>query len=74
MNIDYSAINDPKGLMQLKFKCPECGSCRFGTSQVKEWDKAKGHCHGYKPDGSACRYSWNRSTEDDNVFISRSKI
>lgn len=61
-------ISDPKGLMNLRFKCPKCGSSRFGTSYAGDWDRAVGHCHGF-----GCDYEWKRQ-DDEGHFIRKTRI
>lgn len=62
-------IDDPKGLMKLKFKCPVCGGEYFGTSCAGT-PNAIGHCHSILADGSWCRFNWPRSeSEDAKYFI-----
>lgn len=71
MAIDYGAVSDPKGIMQLRFKCPKCGSSMFGTSHAGDWDNAVGHCRGFLSDGESCGYDWQRATGDKDVFVRR---
>lgn len=54
--------------LRNRFKCPECGSSMFGTSNCLDWDKAEGKCHGLKYNGERCYFSWHRKTEDEKVF------
>ena len=64
-----SDIHDPKGLMRLRFKCPECGGQMFGTSNSTS-ENWIGHCHDFWPDGTRCRYTWKRSMDDElGVFV-----
>jgi hypothetical protein len=51
-----------------EFKCPECGSKMFGTTDCVKWVNPRGHCHGFKSDGSRCGFTWCRKTQDDDVF------
>lgn len=48
-----------------EFKCPECGSNRFGTSNCLAKNPADmiGHCH-----GAGCRFTWSRA--DDKKYFS----
>lgn len=63
-------ISDPKGLMNLRFKCPVCGGYKFGTSMSGS-PESTGHCHNHLPDGSMCVFSWSRPVEDTNVFVKK---
>lgn len=58
-------IDDPKGLMKLEYKCPECGGPYFGTSNGLDWNEAIGHCHSLTPSGLYCNHRWKRSSEED---------
>jgi len=58
------SIDDPKGLMKLKFRCPQCGGSYFGTSNAGNINST-GHCHTYLPDGKRCNYTWIRNEETD---------
>jgi len=68
--IDYAGVEDPKGLMNLRFKCPLCGSSYFSTSNALS-DNARGHCNGYTKGGKGCSYTWDRKTEDSAVFVQK---
>lgn len=52
-----------------EFKCPECGSNRFGTSNATDWGKAVGHCHGFDKDDYPCHFSWKRTAENDAKYF-----
>jgi hypothetical protein len=49
---------------RTEFHCPRCESTYYGTSNVSDWPRAVGHCHGR--DGS-CNFTWQRA-EDWRVF------
>ena len=66
-------IYDPKGLMKLEFRCPQCGGKMFGTSNATS-DDAEGHCNSYDSDGSRCGYRWERSMDEElGVFVKKMK-
>ncbi|AUR82704.1 hypothetical protein NVP1271B_06 [Vibrio phage 1.271.B._10N.286.54.B4] len=53
-----------------EFKCPQCGSNRFGTSDCTS-ENMTGHCHGFTETGHVCKFTWPRSEEEDRkVFPS----
>lgn len=54
-------------MLNSKFKCPECGGYKFGSSDCTS-DNMKGHCHNDLPDGSRCLFTWDRNTEDEKYF------
>jgi hypothetical protein len=64
-------IIDPDGVLDLKFKCPKCGSSKFGTGEID--DKSTGYCHGDINDRMKCRYTWERPKDDDKVFVKKDK-
>ena len=57
-----------------QFKCPECGSGMFGTSDCLS-DKMTGHCHGNASEGvmACCTFTWDRATQDKDVFTKQAK-
>lgn len=50
------------------FKCPLCKGRMFGTSDCLG-DYPKGHCHDFNEDGTSCQFTWDRKTEDKDVFV-----
>lgn len=58
-NLGLTKIETPSNKVFGKFKCPECGSYRFGTSNctspIEEWI---GHCNGW-----GCKFEWPRSDD-----------
>lgn len=55
-------------IKRIEFKCPECGSMMFGTSNCTAENSGEmvGHCHGYKPDGQRCRFTWTRDNDHEH--------
>ena len=51
-----------------KFKCPECGSGLFETSNCTDWPKAIVHCHGYVGSNQRCGFTWHRASQDKEAF------
>ncbi len=53
-----------------RFKCPKCGSLRWGTSmdpalpEPERHAQAEGHCNAWR-----CDFRWNRATEDESVGL-----
>ena len=66
MNVAEPAANGPGAPRgRSGFKCPQCGTMNcWGTT---DWpgEPMKGHCHGWLPDGSRCKFEWVRSDERD---------
>ena len=50
-------------IAKKEFKCPECGSSHFGTTDCVAWVNPVGHCH-----GDNCNFKWCRKTQDEEVF------
>ena len=52
-----------------EFTCPKCGGHRWGTSDclkpVVEWE---GYCNGHEGNNRTCDFTWNRATQDKDVF------
>lgn len=63
-------IDDPKGLMTLKFVCPICGGSCFGTINAGK-DDAMGRCNTYKGDGTMCNFLWMRKDSDWKYFVKK---
>lgn len=57
----------------LRFKCPKCGGFRFGTSGCTGGNP-QGHCHDFLPDRSRCNYTWDRNSQDKDIFTREQKL
>lgn len=55
-------------IAKKEFKCPECGSSHFGTTDCVAWVNPVGHCH-----GDNCNFKWCRKTQDEEVFTNATK-
>jgi hypothetical protein len=58
-------ILDPKGLLDLQYTCPECGSHRFGSWQNEDGTLTR-HCHGIR-ENRYCQFKFHEK-EDSQYF------